>query len=212
MTKLVLINLGEGSLSKGFSQVTAQLWEADNSRPTQFSGGLPPAPIIDELYKRFQSLYGALYNSLRIRSFSEVKPKFKPKFKLELKPAPKQEFEVDPDFEIDPEGLTNISESDFADVCYVLGREINNWLNSSLFRPIDQKLRSRLSLDEDFQVIIETKDSIIQGLPWHLWDFLEDYPKAEIGLSNLKYEQVKKKSQKKTNKVRILAILGSSYW
>lgn len=206
MTKLVVINLGEGSLSKGFPKVTAQLWETNNPRPTQFSGGLPPAPKIYELYKRFQLIYGALYQSLRTRNLTGLKPELK----SESKPELEVDFKVDPEFEIDPEGLTNVSESDFADVCDLLRKKINVWLNSTLFRPIDKKLRSRLSIYEDFQIVIETSDRIIQRLPWHLWDFLEDYQKAEVSLSTLKYEQVKKNSQNKVNKVRILAILGNS--
>ena len=198
MTKLVVINLGEGSLNKGFPKVTAQLWETNNSRPIQFSGGLPPAPEIYELYKRFQSIYHALYQSLRNRGLPELKTKLKP------------ELEVDLDFEIEPEGLTNVSESDFADVCNFLNKQINTWLNSTLFRPIDQKLRSRLSIDEDLQITIETSDNIIRRIPWHLWDFLEDYQKAEVSLSTPKYEQVQRFTQKSVNKVRILAILGHS--
>lgn len=220
MTKLVVINLGEGSLSEGFPKVTTQLWETNNSRPTQFSGGLPSAPEINELYKRFQSIYKALYQSLRKRTSNTLKTKFKPDLKSDFEPDFETDFEADfetdfetdfeIDLEIDREGLTNVSESDFAEVCNLLREQINAWLNSTLFRPIDQKLRSRLSLDEDFQVIIETNDHVIRRLPWHLWDFFEDYQKAEVGLSKLKYEQVKEKSQKNINNVRILAVLGNS--
>ena len=52
MSKLVVINLEKGNLNDGFSPVTAQLWD-HNSRPIKFTGSLPPAPEISELYKHF---------------------------------------------------------------------------------------------------------------------------------------------------------------
>ena len=198
MTKLVVISLGEGSLTKGFPKVTAQLWETNNSRPAQFSGGLPSAPEIYELYQSFQSTYEAIYQSLKKRDPERRQTQAK------------SDLETVVEFDIDEEGLTNVSKLDFANVCILFSKEINNWLNSALFRPIDQKLRTRLSIDEDFQVIIESNDPIIRRLPWHQWELFEDYQKADIGLSKLKYEQVVKTTQKKTNKVRILAVLGNS--
>ncbi|MDJ0693409.1 CHASE2 domain-containing protein [Mastigocoleus sp. MO_188.B34] len=235
MTKLVVINLGEGSLNQGFPRVTVQLWETNNSRPTQFYGGLPSAPEIYELYKRFKSIYSALYQSLRKRTPLTLvkKPKietsteFANNIKLDVEANTLSNSEAiesgdlesedlesenleSEDLEIDTEGLTNVSESDFNEVCEWLCEHINIWLNSTSFRPIDRNLRSRLSLDEDFQVIIESNDYTIRRLPWHLWDFFEDYQKAEVGLSKLNYEQVQKNSQKNIKKVRILAILGNS--
>ena len=235
MTKLVVINLGEGNLNQGFPRVTVQLWETNNSRPTQFYGGLPSAPEIYELYKHFKSIYSALYQSLRKRapltlvkkSKLETSTEFANNIELdinaeivsnseviELEDAESEDLESEDleseDLEIDTEGLTNVSESDFNEVCDLLCEQINNWLNSTSFRPIDRNLRSRLSLDEDFQVIIESNDYTIRRLPWHLWDFFEDYQKAEVGLSKLNYEQVQKNSQKNVKKVRILAILGNS--
>ncbi len=236
MTKLIVVNLGEGCLSKGFPKVTAQLWETNNSRPTQFSGGLPPAPELHELYKRFQSIYKAIYQSLRKRDSSTPTSKFESKLQSklnyqiehksddkiepedkiesenEIESEDKIEFEdeIESDLEIEHEGLTNVSESDFTDVCDLLREKINTWLHSTSFLPIDQKLRARLSLDEDFQVIIETNDYIMRRLPWHLWDLFEEYQKAEVGLSKLKYEQVKTNTQKNVPCVRILAVLGNS--
>ncbi len=49
----------------------------------------------------------------------------------------------------------------------------------------------------------------MQKLPWHLWDLLERYPKAEIALSACSYEQVNK-TEFTNDKVKILAILGNS--
>jgi CHASE2 domain-containing sensor protein len=182
MSKLIVISLEKGNLNDGFFPVTAQLWEADNSRPIKFTGSLPPAPKIAELYKRFQLIYQALHKRFVSRSGIEV----------------------------EPTGLNNVSEVDFSEVQKQLYEAINSWLNSDLFRPIDQKLREKLALDEEFQVVIEASDYLLQRLPWHLWNFIEHYQLCEVAVSTPKYERVIPLPKQKTNQVRILAILGNS--
>ncbi|MEH2000341.1 MAG: CHASE2 domain-containing protein [Nostoc sp.] len=182
MSKLIVISLEKGNLNDGFFPVTAQLWETDNSRPIKFTGSLPAAPKIAELYKRFQLIYQALHKRFVSRSGIEV----------------------------EPTGLNNVSEVDFSEVQGQLYEAINSWLNSDLFRPIDQKLREKLALDEEFQVIIEASDYLLQRLPWHLWNFIEHYQLCEVAVSTPKYERVILLPKQKTNKVRILAILGNS--
>ncbi|MBD1867283.1 hypothetical protein H6F95_08215 [Cyanobacteria bacterium FACHB-471] len=64
--------------------------------------------------------------------------------------------------------------------------------------------------------LIRTDDLSLQKLPWHEWDFLERYPKAEVALSAPEYEAIhsSKIHSNKTvlgNKtVKVLAILGNS--
>ncbi|MEH2258091.1 CHASE2 domain-containing protein [Nostoc sp.] len=182
MSKLIVISLEKGNLNDGFFPVTAQLWETNNSRPIKFTASLPPAPNIAELYKRFQLIYQALHKRFVSRSGLEV----------------------------ESTGLNNVSEVDFSEVQEQLYEAINSWLNSDLFRPIDQKLREKLALDEEFQVIIEASDYLLQRLPWHLWNFIEHYQLCEVAVSTPKYERVRPLPKQKTNKVRILAILGNS--
>ncbi|MDF5723298.1 MAG: CHASE2 domain-containing protein, partial [Rhizonema sp. PD37] len=181
MSKLVVINLEKGNLNDGFFPVTAQLWD-NNSHPIKFTGSLPPASEIAELYKRFQLIYQALYQ--RLVSSSRI--------------------------QVESTGLTNVSEVDFSEVQEQLYLTINSWLNSDSFRPIDQNLREKLALDEEFQVIIEASDPLLQRLPWHLWNFVEHYQLCEVAVSIPKYERVTPLAKQKTNKVRILAILGNS--
>ncbi|RUT04408.1 hypothetical protein DSM106972_046360 [Dulcicalothrix desertica PCC 7102] len=171
----------KGNLKDGFSPVTAQLWE-NNSRPIKFTGSLPAAPEIYELYKHFKLIYKALYN--RFGSHLRIK--------------------------INSTDLNNISEVGFSQIQEQLYEAINSWLNSDSFRPIDQKLREKLALDEEFQVIIEANDILLQRLPWHLWNFVEHYQLCEVAVSTSKYERVKALRKPKKNQVRILAILGDS--
>lgn len=85
----------------------------------------------------------------------------------------------------------------------------NTWLSADSFRPIREKLLEKLTPEDDIRILIQTKELRLQKLPWHLWDLLERYPKAEIALSAPIYEQVNK-AQTSSDKVKILAILGNS--
>ena len=86
---------------------------------------------------------------------------------------------------------------------------LNSWLNSEPFRPIREKLLEQLTPDDEVRVIIQVQDIQLRRLPWHLWDFFERYPKAEIALSAPKYDRVTLPKTSRT-KVNILAILGDS--
>jgi hypothetical protein len=86
-----------------------------------------------------------------------------------------------------------------------------NWLDSDQFRSVDKQLREELSRDDTIQVLIRAQDHRLCRLPWHLWDFIERYPKAEVVFSTSSYRRVHKPySALPKGKVRILAILGSS--
>lgn len=184
MDKSVFLSLGSGDLHNGFPTVTVQLWE---NRPhpalTKFTGSLPAAPKIAELYKSWQLLYLAL----------------------------SQRLDLHPRLEIDTGDITNVSEVEFSDLCQQLADEINLWLNSESFCHIDRQLRTQLSPDDEIRTIIETNDRALQRLPWHLWNFFEHYPQAEVALSAADYKTPYKAIAKPANKrVKILAIVGDS--
>ncbi|MDZ8262889.1 CHAT domain-containing protein [Nostoc sp. ChiQUE01b] len=89
----------------------------------------------------------------------------------------------------------------------LLGNSLNNWLNSNEFRPVKEKLLENLSKSDEVRVILQV-DNILMRLPWHLWDFFELYPKAEIALGRQNYAPLSPFLE--ISKVRILAILGNS--
>lgn len=179
MNKLVVLSLGNGDLHNGFPVVTTQLWESNNTYLGKITGSLPAAPEISELYKYWHLLYLALYQRLNLC----------------------------PRIEIDAGDVTNVSQIEFDHLCHKLQNSINDWLNSESFRNIDQQLRTQLDESEEIQFIIETNDNLLRRLPWHLWDFFEDYPKAEVALSASEYKRPKKSNTKLSSpKVRILAI------
>lgn len=87
---------------------------------------------------------------------------------------------------------------------------LNCWLQVESFRPIREQWLEKLRPAEPIRVLLQTQDLQLQKLPWHLWDLIERYPKAEFALSTATYEQVQRRSTGPTEPVRILAILGDS--
>jgi CHASE2 domain-containing sensor protein len=191
MKKLVVLNLGNGDLKQGFPTVTAQLYDNGNPTPIQAIGSLPAAPQLTEIYRRWQLLYQLIYEALY--------PSLNWRDRREL----------DDDIEIDEEDVTHISSVEFGHLCQCLYNEIQNWLRSESFRNIDRRLRIHLTPDDEIRVILQTEGSQTRQLPWHLWDFFEDYPKAVVGISASDVERVS--SLKNTSdRIRILAVLGNS--
>jgi WD40 repeat protein len=190
MSKSVFISLGSGDLHNGFPNVTARLWSSEKSLAQQFIGSLPAAPSLVELSKNWQSNYKNICGRQQLRSLL---------------------IEEDDELEIDEEGLTNVSVVSFDDVCQKVQEKINDWLKSSGFLNIERQLRSQLQPTEEIRLIIETNDSLIRRLPWHRWDFFNDYPRAEMALSQTEYKSRElSKSKLPRKKVRILAVLGNS--
>lgn len=92
-----------------------------------------------------------------------------------------------------------------------LTEQMNSWLNCNSFRPVKDKLLKQLTLDDTVRVLIKTSDTWLRRLPWHLWDFFEDYSQAEVALSAPEYEYLpKSRTSTIGGKVKILAILGNS--
>jgi CHASE2 domain-containing sensor protein len=92
-----------------------------------------------------------------------------------------------------------------------LGEELKTWLESESFRPIDKLLREELSYKDSIRVLLRAENSQLHRLPWHLWDFLESYPRAELAFGTSTFKQIKQFSKvSDRGKIRILAIIGNS--
>jgi CHASE2 domain-containing sensor protein len=94
--------------------------------------------------------------------------------------------------------------------CRQLARELQQalktWLASSQFQPIEQRLRETLTVQDSVEVLLRTNDNRIHRLPWHLWDFIERYPQAELSIGSP--PELVAQPQLPHHRVRILAILG----
>jgi len=190
MSKIIIINLGNGSLENGFPTVTLQIWAEDRSSPIlQTIGMLPIGSNIAKIYQRWRSLYRSLYQiqGLNLRE------------------------EINQGIKIEQDDLTNISEVDFSDLCQELKFQINAWLNHNLYDEIKSQFHYCLNHQEEIRVIIQTEDILTRQLPWHLWDFFDEYQNAELALSMTQYKIVKQTQlTRNKNKVAILVVLGES--
>lgn len=192
MSKSVVIHLGTGDLHSGLPRVTAQVWAGERSRPEQYIGSLPAAPVLVELYREWRSLYQSLCDRRPLRSVVTVRP------------------EIEDDLEIDHSGITNVSQVSFEYLSQTLQDALNTWLRSEAFLPIERQLRSQFSPTEEIRVVIATDDYLLRRLPWQHWDFFTGYPQAEMALSCSEYQFRLSAPRPPRKEVRILAVLGNS--
>lgn len=106
--------------------------------------------------------------------------------------------------------VTNVSiTEDCQETARTLRSHFNSWLRSESFLPLREKWLEYLAVTDEVRVILQTEDNLLQRLPWHSWDLLERYKKAEIALASPSYERSDKVRITNT-KVKILAIFGST--
>ncbi len=92
-----------------------------------------------------------------------------------------------------------------------LQQQLQSWLESPGFTPLDRKLREELNRQEIIRILICSDRPTVYQLPWYSWDLVDNYPKLEIAFSNLNFERPYNQIKpKKSLKVKILAILGNS--
>lgn len=181
--KTVILTIGDGDFENGFP-VVVKIFQANELFPVQqLIGNLPPAPDVYSSYCDWDSYYRHFYARFPHRMGLKAKR------------------------------ITTFSDSGFNEKVEILQNSINNWLKSESFLHCVYSLRMNISLTDEVRVFIETENQILWRLPWHLWDFFQDYPKAEIVFSlprYSRYTKIKKPTSRKNNKVRILACLGES--
>ena len=175
----VFINLGRGTLKGGCDTVIVQLLDSNNNCLRQFVGSLPPAPELAELYHRWQCNYRCYLQDRAIR--------------IGL---------------LEPDGF-RYSETEFRWLCQIIPQKLNQWLDCQTFNMIERLLRTELSKKELIQFIFATESDLLRQLPWHLWNFISDYPSAVVGFSSPNWKETPERNKKSGN-IRLLAILGNS--
>jgi CHASE2 domain-containing sensor protein len=191
MSKRVILRC-DGSLERGFgvileirdaTETILHLDTGENALPrqaavfTEATGSLPPAADLIALLASWQQQYLGGLGAARI-SLEKIS--------------------------------ASMSSSSAMSQCRQLSKELQQsltqWLASVSFQPIEQRLRETLKVQDSVEVLLRTNDERLHKLPWHLWDFIERYPQAEllIGSSPESVEQIRQAH----HPVRILAILG----
>ena len=179
MEKLVILDI-DGDLRLGAVATLEIRAEGNHAVTTRAKGKLPPATELVEQFEHWQSIYRRL-------SFL---------FRLEERGGQ----------------ITQGSPKDLLEACrqsaQTLADSLTTWLKAESFRPIREKLLEKLSPSDTVRLILQIEDNQLRRLPWHLWDFFERYPKAEVALGAMAYERVETSAPFR-EKPRILAILGN---
>ena len=181
MRKLVVLKL-DGNLDLGV-RVTLEIGLEGDRPSTEITGNLPPNPDMLTALDQWQSTYRSLGTLPRIKAKKIVY-----------------------------DGSISQRREDCQNLANELRKHLNHWLQSEPFRPIHEKLLKHLMPSDEVRMVIRTPCLQLKKLPWHLWDLIDrDYQQAEVTLSVLDSEQVPVlQTSTKSNKVRILAILGDS--
>jgi hypothetical protein len=107
--------------------------------------------------------------------------------------------------------ISNYSRSENCDrTAAKLLSSINCWLDADSLRHLKERFLSRLNPADELRILIQTENILLQCLPWHLVNWFEPYPKAEIAISNSTFEKEKQGKINLRPQVRILAIIGNS--
>jgi uncharacterized protein YjbI with pentapeptide repeats len=178
--KVVVLNLGDGTLSSGFS-VTVQIGSEGAPPSAVFRASLPPAPTLFNAYREWRMSY---QKSLSTGSS-----------RLDI-----------PDTQVTNISWQAFHQN-CRSASHELHNQINAWLNHVSFRSIRERLSEHLDRSEPIRVILQTDDADVKRLPLHLWDFFERYPTAEMAMSSSSYERVSGCASK-VETLQVLAILG----
>jgi CHASE2 domain-containing sensor protein len=107
---------------------------------------------------------------------------------------------------------TQPTASNDRDRCLALGREVNQalnaWLESPDFQPVYRKILEQLQPCDRVRLLLQIADPQLRRLPWHQWDLLDRYPRAELAMAMAQYERGALRSAAAPEQLRILAVLG----
>lgn len=178
MKKLVTLKL-DGDFQAGFSAYLT-IGEEGEGNSIEISGKLPENTDILDLYESWRSLYRSLGGQTRITAKSGQQ--------------------------------TNFNFRRIADECEQQADELcdrfNKWLSSEAFLDIVNTCRTKLNDDDEIRFLIRTSCHELQQLPWHKWEIVENYDRAEVAIGLL--NSADNKIFTKSDKINILAILGNS--
>ena len=182
--KLIVLKL-QGDLEHEELRVTAELGFEGERPAWDYSGHLPPAPQLFALLNQWRDAYRRLGGLSR--------------FTMRLTPH-----------EIDYSGSINNPFDYCRQSAQALEEEFCRWiLQAEGFQDINLRLREFCNLDDAIHVIVRAADISMYRLPWHRWDFIRRYERAEVAVSGLTAERVDRVPLTSPHPaVKILAILG----
>ena len=166
----------DGKLEHGF-RVTLEISEGNAPVFTEAEGELPAAVELLQLFSQWQQDY---YQSLGVSRIAL------------------ESISVQTGTLAQIEQCKNVERQ--------LKTALQAWLASIEFQPIAKKLREKINMQEAVEILLRTTDRRLHRLPWHVWDFIERYPQAELVVSSP--SELIALPARLLKRVRILAIFG----
>ncbi|MGF1489226.1 MAG: ELWxxDGT repeat protein [Prochloraceae cyanobacterium] len=201
MTKIVELRLDD--LPDGSFRVTLEI-KSNLKSLSRATGNLPSADRVIELYRQWRSIYCSL-------GYIDRDGKDLAKYSRDSNSESLNRAIVPKKIVYGGSIETSIQECDR--LSKKLGAELSRWLLSrdpgGDFLDIEKQLRQNLKSEEEISFLICTPSQEIRRLPWHLWDLLDRYTRAEVSLSTIEFS-APPKTIYRAKFVRILAILGNS--
>jgi uncharacterized protein YjbI with pentapeptide repeats len=127
--------------------------------------------------------------------------------------AYRQYLDGDVRIDIPDEQVTNLDRSAARAECRAaathLKKQINNWLNSDLFKPIKELMLQELHPSQSIQVILQTDELNLRQLPFQLWDWFDRFPQSELTIASNIYRSISLQPPIEPT-LKVLAIFGHS--
>jgi hypothetical protein len=180
--KTIIIRLGRGTIEDGFNNINVEL--KSGTTEWEDSSDLPPNPELQQLLNEWQVLYPVAIQLSSDINLSSALPVF------------------------DEDAITNVSSQDMVELNYSFRVAINNWFNFGDFGRIERRLRTDLNIHDRILLIIISDELTIWQLPWHFWDFCNDYPHAVEVFAKPRFNNVRHIKPQPDGAVNILALSG----
>ena len=181
MSRLVVLRLNGDLVQTGF-QVTVEVAQDGHYPALSEEGALPASPELSQALTDWKTAYGTLAQPGR-----DIKP-----------------HKIHYDGSLDPIEAC-------IDSAKQLTQTFRHWLQSQSFLQLELQLRRVLSPNDVIRVVVRSPDCLLQNLPWHLWPFVDDYPRAEVAIGSARFQRGVEETAwqaSMTPKVTILAVLG----
>lgn len=102
---------------------------------------------------------------------------------------------------------TNFSQAEFDQAARQVVIQLNAWLRSPTFLPVDQCLRAVLDPQQPATLTWQVDDVAVQQLPLHCWHFFDAYPNAALTFSFLNTRAGTAHPPQRSRR-RVLSVLG----
>ncbi len=181
MSRLVVLKLN-GDLERQGFQVTVEVGQEGYYPALSEEGELPPSPEVASALAQWQETYTRLAQPSRA-----IKP-----------------------YKIQYDGAIHPLEACIASANR-LAQTFQQWLRSQSFLEMEMQLRRVLAPNDVIRVVVRSPNRQLHGLPWHLWQFIDDYPQAEIAMGACRFQRGVEElpwQPSMTPQVTILAVLG----